>query len=497
MIVGGGDPNRYALGIKENNVYEDGLYISCIAVRDTSGNTALIISQDTLDSAGFQLVREAIHEACGTTQSTMPIMVAATHTHAGFNFVNGTDAAGNSLRDTWYIPAALAAVEGALADLSPATMEMGETEAVTADGDPLTAVRRYLVTKKDGSEGYGNQNQGTVAAELYDEFDLLQVLRFRREGKPDVVMSSLGVHATMLGDTSQRYASADWPGAVRHYVETNDRTVLGKDCWYVPFISGAGDQTGESKLDPHGMDYVQYGEAVSTLILGQLGSGQMRKLNGGKLLYGRTYENYLSSRLVITFGKNAADNAAITEDILACVEDIRAYFAQPGHTFSQKDSYAIQEGEELARKLSSTYGVDLPAELRFQGYYHANGIGNRLANTEDTKAVGLNALRIGELALSFHSCELFGTSAQWLLTGTSNATDPATKQLTGETRTASPFGMNTFVVSHANGANGYIPHAEAYSYNCYESYTSNVGSTAEKTLHDHMITILQTLKNQY
>jgi len=124
-----------------------------------------------------------------------------------------------------------------------------------------------------------------------------------------------------------------------------------------------------------------------------------------------------------------------------------------------------------------------------------NLAGRILEKTADTEDVGLNALRIGDLALTFHSYELFGTSAQWLLTGTSNATDPATGTLTGETRTASPFGANTFVVSHANGAKGYIPHAEAYDYNCYESYVSNVGSTAEKAIHDHMIAILQSLKN--
>lgn len=499
MLAGGSDPNRYAKGIKENGVYAEGLYISCVAIQDMEGNRALIISQDTLNSGGFQLVRDAIYGVYGTSQSTMPVMVAATHTHASFNFVNGTDAAGDRLREKYYIPAVLEAVKGALEDLSPATMEMGETQAVTDDGKPLTAVRRYLVEKADGTTCYGSTAQGTPVEKLYEEFDRLQVLRFRRANKPDVVMSTLGVHATMTGSTSQLYASADWPGAVRYYLEANDTALLGKDCYYVPFISGAGDQTDESKLPDlqHGMDYVAYGQAVSARILSQLSEGQMRKLDSGNLLYGKTNKSYESGRLVIDFGRNAADNAAITTLVQSYVEDIRAYFAEAGHTFTQKDRYAIDRGNAMAQEIRQRYGVDLPAELQFQGYYHANGIGSRLEKTTDTEDVGLNALRIGDLALTFHSYELFGTSAQWLLTGASNATDPATGALTGETRTASPFGANTFVVSHANGAEGYIPHAQAYSYNCYESYTSRVGSTAEKALHDHMITILQTLKDQY
>jgi len=497
LLSGGGDPNRYAKGIKENSVYTDGLYISCIAIEDMAGNRALIISQDTVNSSSFSLARTAIHEAYGTTQSTMPIMVTATHTHASFNFVNGRDATGDRLREKYYLPALMEAVEGALADLSPATMEMGEAQAVTADGKPLTAVRRYLVEKADGTTCYGSTSQGTPIKKLYEEFDLLQVLHFKRTSKPDVVMSTLGVHATMTGATSQLYASADWPGAVRYYLEANDTAVLGKDCYYVPFVSGAGDQVGQSELTDlrHGMDYVAYGEAVSDLILAQLKTGAMRDLGGGDLRYGKSNHSYESGRLVIDFGKNTADNAAITVLIQSYVEDIRAYFGNAEYTFTQKDQYAIDRGVALAQEIKLVYGVDLPAQLQFQGYYHANGIGSRLEKTADTEDVGLNALRIGDLALTFHSYELFGTSAQWLLTGTSNATDPATGTLTGETRTASPFGANTFVVSHANGAKGYIPHAEAYDYNCYESYVSNVGSTAEKAIHDHMIAILQSLKN--
>ena len=456
--------------------------------------------------------RNAIHSYLGTTQEAMPIMIAATHTHAGFNFTNtsATIMVGGeekSLYEAYYLPALKEAVDGALSDLSPATMYMGETAAVTEAGKPLTAVRRYLVQKSDGGTGYGNENQGTIIGKLYEEFDRLQVLRFVRPAAPDILMTSLGVHATMTGSTEQYYASADYPGAVRYYVETNDRAALGKDCWYVPFISGAGDQTGESKLADlsHGMNYVQYGEAVSQVILNYLANEQLRPLANGDIKSAKTNESYASSRLVIDFGKSPEANEAITAlikkyiavDTTDSFVSIKERFNDPNYSFSQKDEYAITMGSRLALEIRIRYGVSLPEELQFQGYYHANGILTRLNKTSDTEALGLNAIRIGDLALTFHSYELYGTSAQWLLTGTSNATDPTTGRLTGETRTASPFGANTFVVSHANGANGYVPHEEAYVYNCYESYVSNVASSAEAALHDHMILILNALKQQY
>ena len=73
----------------------------------------------------------------------------------------------------------------------------------------------------------------------------------------------------------------------------------------------------------------------------------------------------------------------------------------------------------------------------------------------------LSALRLGELSFIFAPYEMFAPNGQYVKENT-------------------PDKM-TFVISCANGANGYLPMAHAYDYGVYETYVTQVKrGTAEE-----------------
>ena len=113
-------------------------------------------------------------------------------------------------------------------------------------------------------------------------------------------------------------------------------------------------------------------------------------------------------------------------------------------------------------------------ELGFIGIYHARSILNHV-NLEDTQKIGINALAIGELSFVFASYEMFGGSAASIVEG-------------------SPY-ENTFVISCANGSNGYVPINAAYDMGCYESYTARVARGSAETLVENYLQLLDSLHN--
>lgn len=80
--------------------------------------------------------------------------------------------------------------------------------------------------------------------------------------------------------------------------------------------------------------------------------------------------------------------------------------------------------------------------------YHAGSIASR-SKLPETWDVGLKGFSIGDVAFIMAPYEMFSTNGQRIKTG-------------------SPFAM-TFVVTCANGSEGYMPTQEAFAYDSYES----------------------------
>jgi len=193
---------RYADGVL------DELEANCIAVNDGS-NTAIVMSCDLLygDQDQMDCFRKQITAETGVPYEA--IFIACTHTHTG-PYVKGT----YPVADVPYLHmlsrklAAAAAL--AIADLAPATAEIGRT--IVKD---ISFVRRFLM--KDGTirTNPGLQNP-EIAHPIGEPDETLQVLRFCRTGAPDIIIANFQVHPDTVGG---RKFSADYPRFVRETVE--------------------------------------------------------------------------------------------------------------------------------------------------------------------------------------------------------------------------------------------------------------------------------------
>ena len=228
----------------------DVLYATCIAVK--SGNeTVLLYTIDVKLMTGsfVEPMKQRISQATGVPADN--IFLSATHTHSGPAVRYSWNGSDRYLREfnEYVVDAAMRAMQ----DLAPATMLAG---SVMTEG--LAYVRHYVLL--DGSIGGPNfGNEGAPRQSHVRDADTeLQLVRFQRADKKDILMMSLGAHCTMNGQQTDLMLSADYPAPARDFVESNDSDVL------VAFFQGAsGDQVPTSSVDPQATsDYRQHGQKL-------------------------------------------------------------------------------------------------------------------------------------------------------------------------------------------------------------------------------------------
>ena len=423
-LNGGNLESRYSTDVK------DQLYVTCIAVTDENGATALMITQDLINAEIAYSARTAISEATGVPFKN--IMVAATHTHSAPSTAGSYENV-NAYKDLYYAKV-VAAAKAALEDRVPAVAQTGSADAKTENGKQLVFVRRYKQLDGGYRGGYGTNENSPLIAHAYDANETMQVVKFIRSGKKDILMTNLGAHPTFNGETSMTSISADFPGAIRDYVEANS------DCLSAHFISGSADQNPTSELfwEDHGLDYIGYGNAIAKAALNM----NLSNAEVGDVVFKSAVVNVASA-------KTDVDAATLAK-------------AQEANAVYQNEGFAA--GEAKAK------------ELGFVGIYHARSIISHAAIQEDTQSVGVNVLKIGELAFAFAPYEMSGSTAKALVEG-------------------SPF-QNTFVVSCANNSGGYIPAEISYDIGCYEGYTSRVVRGSAEVLNSKMISLLAQLSEQ-
>ncbi len=423
LLSGGGDPNRYA-----NNII-DYLYVTCIAITDETDVTALLITQDSVDSNGnhSKAIRDNISQVTGVPYDN--IFICATHTHSAPSA--GSDDPANATWLTAYKKAIVKAAELAMADRSPATVSSGSTQA-----EGYAFVRRYYLDDGTVKGASGNQSESTkIVKHVYEANETVQIIRFAREeeGKKDIIMTNLGVHCTFNGSTTMLNVSADYPAGIRTYVESEVDDVI------VAFFAGAaGDQVGDSDLPElaHGLGYFEYGEKIGEFIVNAL--PDLKPVETG-LVKG-------AQQIV------EADSNHIAPDRKAAADQHWALFQEKG--FAVAEAAAKADG--------------------FAGIYECMGVRIR-SGLKPTQSIPLSVLTVGELSFSFSPYEMYGASAADLIA-------------------RSPY-ENTFVISCANGAAGYIPTALGYDLNTYEAYTSKVVPGTAENLVNVFISMLEQLKN--
>ena len=423
LLYGGGNPNRVS-----DNVL-DYLYVTCVAVTDKEGSTQLFITQDTCDSnEKFATpAREEISKKTGVPVDN--IIISATHTHSGPT-MTGEKTGVQEFRNI-YNAAIVRVCEKALADRAPASATTG-----SVDAEGYVFVRRYYLDDGTVQGATGNNSASTIITKhLYDANDTIQMIRFIREDKKDVLMTNIGVHATFNGSTSTKNISADFPMGLRSYVEGRENDLL-----VAYFISAGGDQTGDSNLPEfrHNLDYIEYGEKLGEFICNALPT--LQPVNDGVLKVSN--ETY-SAKTNYADPSKQAEAAALW-----------ARFNSGGESFAICEQAAKDAG--------------------FAGIYECMAITNR-AMQKETRNITVYTVALGELSFVAMPYEMIGSSAADLVT-------------------RSPYGANTFIMTCANGSNGYIPSEFLFDAGTYESYNSYVVRGTAEALVDLALKQLTELK---
>ncbi len=420
----GGDDDAF----RKATGFLDYLTVTCIAFQDGEGDPVLVYTIDFNNSKDNWVapIREAISQETGIAQSR--IMIAATHTHSGVSMSyewNGAPQYKIKVQNSM-----IKAAKTALADLDTCELYYGSTDA--AD---LLNVRHYRM--KDGSvksSGLSLDHPDIVEHPAEDDGEL-QVIRFdRAEGKKDVVMVCFNPHTTFNGNVKKTDLSADFPGPLRDYIESQG------DYQAAYFIGDAGNQAPSSYLssEAHGFDdYKSYGQELGRRVIELL----------PELKKSETTGLHLNSRTYV--GKTNKEKI----DLLPQAKEVVAVHEA--------------QGREASEVLAEQYGL----YQRVEAYAIV-----RRARAGDTRSMNLSVMSWGdEVSMLFAPYEMFSESGS-------------------DIRANTPYGM-TFLAACANGGNGYLPSLAACEYGCYESYTTYFARGTAEDLVDVYLDMLQKLKN--
>lgn len=420
-LSGGSDANRIHTGVL------DTLYVTCVAITDPAGNTVLIYTQDLQSTVGAVTDPVIASVANQTGVPKENILVAATHTHSAPT-QQGSWPGVQEFRPI-YTEGMVYAAKAAMADRSAALVQVGSTKA---DGYVFT--RHYVM--KDGSyagNSYGDLQDLLIQKHTYDADTTIQLVKFVREGKKDVLMMNLGIHPTFNGSASLLNISADAPSTIRDHIEQNSNTLVAY------FMAPAGDQVTDSRMASlkHGLDYKQYGQKVGQLVLEAL--PEMTAVTNGNIQLERF------------------------EHIGRC-----------NHSGLDR----LEEAKELY-KVFQTEGYaasnPLAKQAGFESIYEVRAIVDRAALPE-TETIPLAAMTLGDLSFIFASFEMFGDTGRYI-------------------RENSPY-ENTFLITQAIDTHSYIPSDIGFEVGCYEAYASKFEQGTAKKIADAYISVLGQMKNK-
>lgn len=418
-ISGGYYPKR----ISEKTI--DDLKVVCTALTDEAGKTVLLISQDMEESFDHYVdeARQRIEAATGVPFDD--IYVSSTHTHSAPG-VNRKLTGVLQFLDLYYESAVKAAVQ-AMADRVPAEALVGTTQA-----KGMVFVRRYKLADGTYQGASGNFSKCTELVDhAYPSDETVQIIRFVREGKKDVLFANLGAHATFNGATSKLNVSGDFPVAFREYVEKNT------DMHVAYFISAAGDQTPSSRMksDNHGLDYWQYGEKLGQIVISALDS--LQPVATGTIR---------NTKDACTLPTNKRDM-----DKLEIAKEVSKFYSENG--FAKGNALAMENG--------------------FASVYEATNIVMH-SNLPETANIGGYAVSVGDLGFALAPYEMYSQNGAFI-------------------RENGPHAF-TFVITMTNVYQGYLPSAKGYEIDCYEAYASRVAPGSGEKLADMFVRMLGELK---
>lgn len=418
-LSGGSDPNRISEGALEY------LQFTCVAMTDSKGETVLLFTQDLQQvSPSFtNPVLQVISQSVGVPEEN--ILVASTHNHAAPS--QSMSNVGVEKFHKEYSLAMVSAAEAAMADRSAVTASVG-----SANAEGFVYVRHYeLENGTYAGANYGNFDSSPIKGHVWEPDTQMQMVRFEREDKKDILLLNLGCHATFNGSTSLKNLSADFPYPLRQYIEQN------ADVQVAYFMSAAGEQVPNTKIpaEDHGLDYKGFGQAVGKLVVDALAT--MTPVNTGDI-------NLIREDFTITVDKGDQQKLSQAKEVY--------------------DAYR-QTGSSLASALAEEYG--------FVHYWEAMKIVEK-QSLDDTDDIAIAAMTVGDVAFTMGAYEMFSANGKYI-------------------KENSPYAM-TFLITQALEHNSYIPAQIAYDINCYEAFASKAVAGSGEALAERYVELLKGIE---
>lgn len=225
----------------------DPLYATCVAFTDAEGETVLFIAADLLFVLRAQSneIREAI-----STETGVPfdhVIIHSSHNHSGPD--PSDDGYFLSLKEN-----CLQIAKEAMDDRKPAQM-------YTAFSRPegYNTVRHYLLTDgKYMGEGVGSVPKEQLLGHTHKADNLLQLIKFTREGGKDIVLMNWQGHPRSTEPYSHTTATCNYAGIMRKTVEEK------MDCHGMFVLSGCGNLNNNSQIasEVEYETYLDLGEAL-------------------------------------------------------------------------------------------------------------------------------------------------------------------------------------------------------------------------------------------
>lgn len=320
-------------------------------------------------------------------------------------------------------------VEEAMADRAPADLYISSIET-----EGLNFVRRYVL---EGNiyAGYQSDISESGLAIIGHESDAdgeLQLLKFdRAEDKTDILMANFQTHPHRGDGSSNTLINANLVGAFRDAMEER----MGYDVLYFTGASGNINPVSQIEHENITANYTEQGQMLAKYAIDAEA----------------TYEKISGGTVQSTTGH--------FEGLIDHSQDHMVSIAK--------------EAQALWKKTNSVSAVR--AEFLSQGIhspYHANAIVSKSIRGEK-EGFDVWAISIGDISFAVAPYEMFDTNGMFI-------------------KDNSPYKM-TFIVTVANGGNGYFPSLESCQHGGYEPDTTKYVHGSAETLANIYVDLMNEL----
>ena len=409
----------------------DPLYCTCIAVNDGE-NTFLFFSLDLKNMGDnvCDVVRKKVNAATKIPVDNM--MFAPTHNHS-------TPTPGNPASDSDNIkwtnkivyPQIVESAKQAIADLSDAEIYVG-----TGKTTGMAFVRRWIY--EDGTPGgIWRQSAGGKKIVAYESEadDSVQVIRFVRADKKDIVMANWQAHFADAIGYYPHSVTADIAFYLRTYVEHDD-----EDALFGIYLGASGNINLSAKVPGTGKynGYQRVGVALAKEIVETC--KKLEKVEAGKI-------SVEAKTVTVNTLKH---DAATVEKARQAQKEINALGG-------------LYDGDAKVYAVCAKYGFESAKEV--------SSIISSADNYGDTAKMYIAAASFGDIGFVSVPYEMFDTNGM-------------------EVKEGSPF-KTTFVLTNSNGSGAYVPSALAVPNGGYEVYTTKYAFGTAEQIANELVSMLR------